>query len=224
MNIEKTLKRSISIWDTLSSQEQKMLTSTAIVKKFQPKEIIHRGHFDCSGLIIIESGSLRAYITSPNGKEVTLYHLYRDDICLFSASCLLKDINFEVEISSEQETICLLIPTSKYEEIISVSPLIYNFTNTILAKKFSSVMWLLEQIVFYSFDKRLADYLLDQTYNLDSHILNYTHEKIAKDLGTAREVVSRMLKYFEQEKLVTLKRNQISLINLEGLSHLTVKY
>ncbi len=223
MNTEKILKRSFSIWNTLRLNEQNMLISSAIIKTFHPNEIIHRGHFDCSGLIIIASGSLRAYISSPSGKEVTLYHLYKDDICLFSASCMLKDINFEVEIASEQDTVCLLIPTSKYEEIITLSPTIYNFTNTILAKKFSSVMWLLEQIVFYSFDKRLSDYLLDQSYNIDSSILYYTHEKIAKDLGTAREVVSRMLKYFEEEKLLKLERNKITLLDLNGLANLTTK-
>ncbi|MFA6890112.1 MAG: cyclic nucleotide-binding domain-containing protein, partial [Bacilli bacterium] len=130
MNIEKTLQNSFSIWPTLTSNEKNLLFSACEVREFHKGDIIHRGHFDCTGLIIIETGSLRSYITSPNGKEVTLYHLYRHDICLFSASCLLKDINFEVEIACEEETTCLLIPTSQYETIISTSSTIFQYTNT----------------------------------------------------------------------------------------------
>ncbi|MDD4212554.1 MAG: Crp/Fnr family transcriptional regulator [Bacilli bacterium] len=221
MNIETTLKNSFSIWPSLPVDEKRAITQACEVKIFHKNDIIHRGHFDCTGLIIISEGCLRAYITSPQGKEVTLYHLYQYDICLFSASCLLKDINFDVEIACEEETIAVLIPTSRYERLVSDLPILSQYTSTILSEKFSNVMWLLEQIIFHSFDRRLANYLIDQSYQREDETLPFTHEKIAKDLGTAREVVSRMLKHFEEESMVKLERNKIMITNLSALSRLS---
>ena len=220
---ENILKSSFAVWNQLSVEEQQLLIDSVETKVFQEHQIIHRGSLDCTGLIIIVEGALRAYITSSEGKEVTLYHLYPYDICLFSASCLLKDINFEVEIECEQTTTCYLIPTARYEAILSRSATLLQYNHSILAKKFSSVVWLLEQIVFNRLDQRLATYLIDQTYNLDNNTLHYTHEKIAKDLGTAREVISRMLKYFESERMIRLERNKITLLDDMKLSQLIKK-
>jgi len=84
-------------------------------------------------------------------------------------------------------------------------------------------MWIFEQMAFHSLDKRLAYYLIEQSYNEDSNTLNFTHEKIANDLGTAREVISRMLKYFELEKIVELKRNKIIILDEKKLSEISEK-
>ena len=220
---ESILKSSFAIWNQLSDEEQKLLLESVELKQFRQHQMIHRGNFDCSGLIIIVEGALRAYITSSEGKEITLYHLYQYDICLFSASCLLKDIDFEVEIECERDTTCYLIPTNRYEVILSKSNILLEYNHSILAKKFSNVVWLLEQIVFNRLDERLATYLIDQTYFLESNTLSYTHDKIAKDLGTAREVISRMLKHFETERILQLERNKITILDLEKLSKLMRK-
>lgn len=223
MDIERALSSNFLIWNKLSRNEKDELVESAIPKKFITGEAIHHGSYDCSGLIIIISGSLRAYMMSENGKQITLYRLANKDICLFSASCMMKEITFDIYIDCEKDAIALLIPTDKYKEIISKSRIISDYTNKILTTRFSDIMWIFEQVVFHSLDKRLAYYLIEQTYNEDSDVLNYTHEKIANDLGTAREVVSRMLKYFEQENIVELKRNKIIVLDENKLAEISEK-
>ena len=93
-----------------------------------------------------------------------------------------------------------------------------NYTNQLMASRFSEVMWLMEQIMWKSFDQRLASFLLEESLLEDSLVLNITHEKIANHLGTAREVVTRMLRYFQAEGMVSLTRGAIHLTDRNKLN------
>lgn len=222
-DITKALSSNFLIWNRLNAEEKKKIADAVIVKKFVAGEAIHHGSYDCSGLIILVSGSLRTYMMNENGKQITLYRLFDKDICLFSASCMMKDITFDIYIDCEKDATALLIPIDQYKEIVEDSRTILDYTNRILTSRFSDIMWIFEQIAFHSLDKRLAYYLIEQSYNEDSNTLNFTHEKIANDLGTAREVISRMLKYFELEKIVELKRNKIIIVDEDRLSEISEK-
>ena len=92
-----------------------------------------------------------------------------------------------------------------------------NYTNQIMASRLSEIMWLIEQVMWKSFDKRLAAFLMEESVLEDSLILKITHEKIANHLGTAREVVTRMLKYFQTEGVVSLTRGTIEIIDITKL-------
>lgn len=210
-NIEDTLKKSFMIWSKLSSKEKNDLINNSKEMHYQKGDIIYNGKDACIGLIIIKKGIIRAFLSSDNGKQITLYKLYENDICLFSAGCIMKDINFDINLECEEDIDILLIPTEKYNNIIDNSVLISNYASDILSSRFSDTIWILEQFVFHSLDKRLANYLLDQ--DLINNTISITHDKIAKELGSAREVISRMLKYFENEKIISLKRNQITIID-----------
>ncbi|NLT01771.1 MAG: Crp/Fnr family transcriptional regulator, partial [Acholeplasmataceae bacterium] len=94
MEINKILANNFLIWDKLTSEEKTKITNVAVIKRFVAGEAIHHGSYDCSGLIILISGSLRAYMMNESGKQITLYRLFEKDICLFSASCIMKDITF----------------------------------------------------------------------------------------------------------------------------------
>ncbi|HOR17574.1 MAG TPA: Crp/Fnr family transcriptional regulator [Bacilli bacterium] len=223
MEINKILANNFLIWDKLTSEEKTKITNAAVIKRFVAGEAIHHGSYDCSGLIILISGSLRAYMMNESGKQITLYRLFEKDICLFSASCIMKDITFDIYIDCEKDATVVLIPIDQYKEIVDNSRTILDYTNRILTSRFSDIMWIFEQMAFHSLDKRLAYYLIEQSYNEDSNTLNFTHEKIANDLGTAREVISRMLKYFELEKIVELKRNKIIILDEKKLSEISEK-
>ncbi len=223
MEINKILANNFLIWDKLTSEEKTKITNVAVIKRFVAGEAIHHGSYDCSGLIILISGSLRAYMMNESGKQITLYRLFEKDICLFSASCIMKDITFDFYIDCEKDATVVLIPIDLYKEIVDNSRTILDYTNRILTSRFSDIMWIFEQMAFHSLDKRLAYYLIEQSYNEDSNTLNFTHEKIANDLGTAREVISRMLKYFELEKIVELKRNKIIILDEKKLSEISEK-
>lgn len=178
---------------------------------------IHDGTRKCTGLLVVASGQLRVYIISEGGREITLYRLLGKDMCLFSASCIMHSLQFDVMIQAEKDTSFWLIPTDTYKKLMSESVVISNYTNEILASRMSDVVWLMEQVMWQSFDVRLATFLLEESTLEGSTKLSITHEEIANHLGTAREVVTRMLKYFQSEGLVTLSRGSLEIINPTGL-------
>jgi len=211
------LKEYFPIWDKLTPAEQALLTRSAVRRKAPKGTLLHNGSADCIGLFVICSGQLRAYMLSEEGREITLYRLFERDICLFSASCMMNNIQFEIFIETEKDSELWVIPTDIYKKIMEGSVALANYTNQLMASRFSDVMWLVEQIMWKSFDKRLAAFLLEESALDGSDTLTITHDRIANHLGTAREVVTRMLRYFQSEGLLQLSRGQIELTDKGGL-------
>lgn len=208
------------IWDKLTAAQQQTLSGSAFRRTVPKGTVIHNGNMDCTGLLLVQSGQLRAYILSDEGREVTLYRLFERDICLFSASCIMRSIQFEVIIEAEKETELWVIPPQIYKQVMEESAPVANFTNEIMAARFTEVMWLVEQIMWKSFDKRLAGFLLEESALEGSACLKMTHERIASHLGTAREVVTRMLRYFQSEGMVRLSRGEIAITDERALRKL----
>lgn len=167
--------------------------------------------------MLIQQGQLRAFVLSETGKEVTLYRLSELDICLFTASCAMNNIQFDIQIEVEKDTEALLVPTSLFNRLQGQSITMANYTNQLMASRFTDVMWTLEQIVFKSMDSRLAQALLSHASMAQSDTLAITHEVLARDLGTAREVVTRLLKYFRNEGMLELTRGHVHLRNPQQL-------
>ncbi len=204
-------------FDKLTKSQQDTLTNSAYVRKFNKNELLHNGSRDCMGLILVLSGQLRAFTISDDGREITMYRLFERDICLFSASCIMNSIQFDMAITAEKDTEVLVIPSEIYKNIMKVSAPLANYTNEVMADRFSDVMWLINQVMWKSFDKRLADFLLNESNIEGSNTLKITHETIGRHLGSPREVVTRMLKYFVNEGLISLSRGTIEIIDKKGL-------
>lgn len=215
------LTRFFPIWDHLTPAEQMHLERSVVPRTASKGTLLHNGSNDCVGLFMIRRGQLRAFLLSPEGKEITLYRLVPGDICLFSASCMFSSIQFDLSISAEQDTDLWLIPTQVYQTLMKSSAVVANYTNQIMAARFSEVMWLMEQVLWSRFDQRLAQFLLNEYNLIGSPVLRITHEQIASHLGSAREVVSRMLKYFQSDRLVTLSRGTVTLIDCRRLAQLS---
>lgn len=208
------------IWDKLDEEDQERLERVSVKRTVEKGTTIHRAATDCIGLLLVESGQLRAYMASDEGKEITLYRLFEQDICLFSASCIMRSIQFDISIEAEKETTFWIIPPNVYHEIMEESAVLANYTSQIMATRFSEVMWLVEQVMWKSMDKRLADFLIEESNLEDSMSLKITHEKIANHMGTAREVITRMLKYFQREGMVSLTRGTIEILDFDKLYNL----
>ena len=209
------------IWDKLNPAERETLESAAQPRFVKKGTLVYNGSSDCIGLFVIRSGQLRAYILSDEGREVTIYRLFERDICLFSASCMMSSIQFEIAIEAEKDTELWVIPSAVYKSLMEHSAVIANYTNEIMASRFSEVMWLIEQIMWKSFDKRLAAFLLEESVLEESDALKITHEKIANHMGTAREVVTRMLNYFQSEDMIVLTRGEIEIKDRKRLEKLS---
>lgn len=214
-------KDTLKFWKDLTENQKKILDQSIVKKHFIKGEAMSSSSKNCSGLFLIESGQVRAYIVSETGKEITLYRLFDRDVCIFSASCIMKNISFDIFIETEKDTKAYLIPTSVFDKLSKESIAVQSFTNELMASRFSEVMWIMEQALFMTLDKRLALFLLEQSNIEGADSINITHEKIANNLGSAREVVTRMLKYFQNEEIVTLNRGTINIINYDKLERLT---
>lgn len=201
----------------LSKEQQKRIQEAVTEKSVEKGTVLHDGAADCTGLLVVQSGMLRAYILSEEGREITLYRLFERDVCLFSASCMMSGIQFEVTIEAEKDTRVWVIPTKVWKQLNEESAVLANYTNELMADRFTNVMWLIEQIMWKSFDKRLAEFLLEEASVEGTSLLKITHEVIGNHLGTAREVVTRMLRYFQSEGMVKLSRGMVEITDIAGL-------
>ena len=208
------------MWNKLNHSQKEQLSESSHLRNFEKGDLLYNGTADCTGLFLVRSGQLRAYTISDEGREVTLYRLFEGDICLFSASCMMRSIQFDITIQAEKDTQALIIPPDVYRSIMEESAPLSNFTNEIMAARFSEVMWLLDQIMWKSFDKRLAKFLLEEANIEGTNELHITHETIGNHLGNAREVVTRMLRYFQSEGLVKLSRGVVTICNAKALRKL----
>lgn len=214
------LKDFFPVWRELPPMQQEKLTIGASKRTIQKGTVIHSGSLDCTGLLLVECGQLRAYILSDEGREITLYRLLDRDICLFSASCIMRSIKFEMMIEAERETTLWVIPPEIYKSVMEQSAPLANFTNEVMADRFSNVMWLLEQILWKRFDQRLAGFLLEESALEETNELKITHEAIGSHMGNPREVVTRMLRYFQSEGLVKLSRGTVEITDANKLEQL----
>lgn len=208
------------IWDQLNTDQQSRLLQALTLQQVQRGTVLHNGSMDCTGLLLVKSGQLRAYILSDEGREITIYRLFDRDMCLFSASCIMRSIQFEVIIEAEKDTDLWVIPPEVYQKLMEESAPVANYTSELMASRFSEVMWLMEQVMWKSMDKRVAAFLLEECAIEGTRALKITHEAIANHLGSHREVITRMLRYFQSEGVVKLSRGMVTVVDTAGLERL----
>lgn len=213
---ESFYKEVLPFWNDISRSDREIICQNSFDTVYPKGTNIHDGN-ECSGVIFVRSGSLRLYIMSESGKDITLYRLHKGDMCMLSASCVLKTITFDVFVDAEEDSECYVISGSSFAEVSSRNPQMKIFALETAVSRFSDVMWVMQQILFMSIDKRLAVFLLDESARINSDIITLTHEQIARYMGSAREVVSRMLKYFANEGIVELSRKGIKILDKKRL-------
>ena len=186
---------SFPFWDKLTDAQQDFLCRFTRPVHYDKGAHVHSPTENCVGILLLRSGQLRAYLLGEDGRDVTLYRLFAGDVCILSASCVLDAVTFEN---------------------IYVRCYAYQMT----AESYSETMWAMQQILFMSADRRLAIFLTDELAKTGGADLRMTHDQIARYMGSAREVVSRMLKYFAQEGLVQLWRGGLTVLDKPRLQKL----
>ncbi len=206
-------------WEKLSPQDRAFLCRNTSMVHYPKGAYVHDGN-ECTGVVIVRTGCVRVYMLSEQGKEITLYRLYPGDMCMLSASCVLQSITFDVFADAEEDSDCLVIAGAAFASVSERVPEMKIFALEAAVSRFSDVMWVMQQILFMSFDRRLAIFLLDETAKTGTDTVRLTHEQIAKYMGSAREVVSRMLKYFASEGMVEVSRGGIRILDKKRLRRL----
>lgn len=220
-DFESVFEEGFPFWRDLTQNERDYICKSSSSVTFKKGTNAHDSS-ECSGVFFIRSGCLRVYIMSEEGKDITLYRLHKGDMCMLSASCVLQTITFDLFIDAEEDSECIIISGPAYASISEKNPQIKIFSLEQAVSRFSDVMWVMQQILFMSVDKRLAIFILDEAGRTQSDTIELTHEQIAKYMGSAREVVSRMLKYFTNEGLVEVSRKGIKITDKNGLRKLTL--
>jgi len=200
-------------WEQLNSEEQNIVSASALPQKMKKGDILHRGCGECSGIVHVAKGQLRVYIVSEEGREVTLYRLHQGELCVLSASCLMDAIVFDVLIEAVQESELVVLPSPALSAIMDRNPMVELSLYKRVVENFSEVMWTMQQILFMGVDKRVAHFLWDEMAKTGDTTIRLTHEEVARFIGSAREVVTKVLKYFVEEEVVSLSRGKIEIID-----------
>ena len=219
MPIEHFYTTYFPFWNVLSASDKQLLCENTVEKHFVHSQPVH-DNMRCTGLFIVRSGRLRLYMLSEDGKEITLYRLSPGDICMLSASCVLQSVTFDVYVDAEEESDCYHISASVFGDVSNRYLEVKNYALETAVSRFSDIMWIMQQIVFMSMDKRLAIFLLEETQTNGTDTVTLTHEMIARHLGTAREVVTRMLKHIASDGLIEVTRKGIVIKDKKKLQNL----
>lgn len=216
MNSE-ILSDAYPFWNRLSEKEKSEIIKGCVEVTYEKGMNVHRSEMECRGAILLLSGVLRVYIISEEGREVTLFRIHKGESCVLSASCLLESIQFDILIEATEKARAIVIPTNILHPIMEHNPYVGLYMYKQATERFSDVMWTMQQILFMSADKRVAIFLWDEIIHQKQLSLKITHEEIAKNIGSAREVVTKVLKYFSREGVVSLGRGKVEILDKEKL-------
>ena len=218
---EEVYREILPFWSEISETDRDFICQNSYTFTYPKGKNVHDGS-ECSGVILVRGGSLRLFILSDEGRDITLYRLHKGDMCMLSASCVLEAITFDVFIDAEEDSECYVISGPAFAAVAKRSPVLKIFALETAVSRFSDVMWVLQQILFMSMDRRLAIFLSDESARIGSDTITLTHEQIARYMGSAREVVSRMLKYFANEGIVEVSRKGIKILDKKRLRKLAL--
>ncbi len=212
-NPEYLLAHTLPFWPELSPEEQDTLKRSVLPSTVPKGTVTHRADQECQGPLLLLSGQLRVYLLSEEGREVTLYRVRAGELCVMSSSCLMDAIVFDVLIEAMEDTQAVTIPSAILSPILQNHPRAELFLYKTASERFSDIMWTMQQILFMGADKRVAHFLWDEMAKTGDMTIRLTHEEVARFIGSAREVVTKVLKYFVEEGAVALSRGKIEIID-----------
>ena len=205
------------LWKDLTAVQRDELIAHTRYSHYAKREFIHRGALAHTGTLHVISGSLRVYLVSEEGREFTLYILRDGDIALMASISFLNTVPCDIAIEAGKNTELFISDTmavrSIFSENINVRARAYEYA----IERLSEMLWKFQQMIFLSADRRLARFLLAESTRTAGDEIRLTHEETAQYLGTAREVVSRLIREFSQEGLVQTFRGRIHILNRTAL-------
>lgn len=212
------LAKGFPFWNDLTPDEQDMLCRYTRPVHYAKGARVHSPLESCVGILLLRSGQLRAYLLSEDGRDVTLYRLFGGEVCILSASCVMDSVNIDLYIDAEEDTEAYCISAGVFRSLMQQNMEVRCFAYQMTAERFSDTMWTMQQILFMSADRRLAIFLADELAKTGGDDVRLTQDQMAKYMGSAREVVSRLLKYFAGEGIVKLYRGGVTVTDKDRLT------
>lgn len=203
----------------LSSIDRQRLFSAGQVVDLPAGQMLMQQNQTCRHIPLVLAGTLRVYKLSPNGREMTLFRTGPGDTCLVSIACQLRGEDFPALAQVESQATLFLLPVDTYYTVLNGNAAWKDFLITTLYGHLLNSMQTLEAVAFDRTDRRLIDWLLSQGAE-HAQVIRMTHEAIAVELGTAREVISRLLGDLKNRGLLRLGRGRVEVIDPAGLREL----
>lgn len=194
--------------DSLTREQKELFMENMDYSRYEPGRILTGVGSPCSGMVLVLSGVVRVYKISEDGREITLYRIGRGETCILTVSCMMGNLDYQAVAQVEEEAGMLTLPVEIFRKILMDNSAFQQFIFGTLTSRLAEVMMVVEETVFHSMDRRIAAYLVE-TAGRSGNSIRVTHEEIAMELGTAREVVSRILKEFEKRGYVALARGVV---------------
>lgn len=211
------LEQVLPFWEELTGEQQMLLENSARTGHFDRKQTLFNPLKKDSGLKIVCKGQMRVSMLSARGGEILLYQLREKEICVLSILSLMKQFTWNIYVEAEKDSIIMTIPEKEYLWVSEENPAVKAYNQKIIIQRMGEVIEITSRIAMATIEERLADLLLRYQSQEVSEVLLLTHEGIAKDMGTAREVISRTLKQFQNQGLVELGRGKITILDAEGI-------
>lgn len=210
----------LPFWNQLSEKE-KAFTQRGSTQRTYEKGFYILGFSDaCLGMVYVNKGSIRVYITSEEGREITLFHVSEGDCCVFSSACVIGGITLDVQMIAENDVELLAIHAGTVATLIASNLHFKCFVYELSATRYSTVVWVMQQILFTHFDKRMARLLLSVYEKTGDRTIHMTQETMAQEVNSAREVVARMLRQFASDGWIELRRGTVVLKNIAALKNI----
>ncbi|MGN1164970.1 MAG: Crp/Fnr family transcriptional regulator [Lachnospiraceae bacterium] len=217
INKADSIKKALPFWENLNEEEVIRIENSMINRRFLEGELISGNADSCTGMVFVETGDVRVSIVSEDGRQISLFHVNEKELCVTTASCVISQLTFDTVVTAEKDTVLWVIPANVLERLAERNVHVKAYMYELLTERFSTVVWVMEQILFKKFDRRLAEFLLSCRAKSGKDEIVITQEAIAAEVNTAREVVARMLKRFAADNLVELKRGKIILKDIKSL-------
>ena len=213
--------RALPFWDNLTDDQKQTARQASRIVLYKKGDMIHSCTGECLGLVSVVSGKLRAYMTSEDGREIALYRLLPGDACVLAASCVIRQITFDVQLVADADTELLVLNAHTFSQLTKQNIHVECVMYKLATERFSDVMWSMQQLLFTSFDKRLAQHLWDESKQ-GREPIRATHEQLAKDTGAVRETVTRMLRSFAEDGMVKLGRGTVTITDRDKMKKLAL--
>lgn len=176
-------------------------------------EFINMEGNSCNNVAFLLDGQARVYKISENGREITLYRIEAGESCILTVSCILSDKDFPAFAVADKDLQAVIVSSNTFQNWVRKYPFWQDYVFNLVSKRLGAIIAVVEEVAFNKVDTRIAKHL----FNSNKNIITETHQEIASEIGSSREVVSRILKDFEHEGLITLSRGKIKIENLQLL-------
>lgn len=210
----------LPFWQHLTPARQALTESQCRRVEYAAGQAVHSPGEECLGVLLLEKGDLRIFLSSPEGRQVTVDRLHAGQVCVLTAACMMQGVSFEVEVEAETPTTALLLPARVFAGLMAESVHAEAFLYRAATERFAAVLAGVEQLLFLTLEQRVASFLLDEAAREGGEVVRLTQEQLAQAIGSAREAVSRTLKKLERQGLVAVERGAVRLCDRPGLYRL----